>query len=100
VEDTQPMKVHQALGHLCKLLLAGLGGYPHRSSSQLAHTNTNRLVSGFTWVYQVMFPSGIHGLIMQNGNSVSETAMMGSTFGWEMYMSPSILRRKVWDGAC
>jgi hypothetical protein len=26
----------------------------------------------------------IHGLMMHNGNTVSEISVMGSTFGWEM----------------
>ena len=43
-----------------------------------------------------MFPSGIHGLMMQNGNSVSETSMTGSKFGWEMDSHPLISRRRAW----
>jgi hypothetical protein len=33
---------------------------------------------------------------MQSGNSVSEMSMTGSKFGWEIYMSLLVLRRKVW----
>jgi hypothetical protein len=44
------------------------------------HTSISLLASGFSLVYCMMFPFGIHGLMMQNGNTVSETSMMGSTF--------------------
>ena len=87
MKDTQPMKIHQALAHLCKLLPVGSAGYPHQSSGWGAHTNTSRFEPGFPWMYWVMFPSGIHRLIMQNGNSPSEMSMTGSKFGWEIYMS-------------
>ena len=44
----------------------------------------------------MMFPSGIHGLIIQNGNSVFETLMTESTFGWEISLYPLIPGRKIW----
>ena len=63
------------------------------SFERRVHTRISRSASGFIWVYCVMFPSGIHGLMMQNGNRVSEISMMGSKFGWEM--RPLIPRRKI-----
>ena len=36
-------------------------------------------------MYSVMFPFDSQGLMMQNGNNVSETPRKGNTFGCETY---------------
>jgi len=63
---------------------------------QWAHTSIRRLTFGFIWVYWVMFPSGIHGLMMQKGNSAFETWMMGRRFGCELSLLSSITRWYIW----
>ena len=44
-------------------------------------TSTGRSTSGFILVYWMMFPSGIHGLVMQSRDRVFETSMKGGDSG-------------------
>jgi hypothetical protein len=73
-------------------IVVGVSRSSSSSFKLIARTSISRLAPGFIWVYCVMFPSGIHGLTMQNGNRDSETSIMGSMLGWEMDLRP---RRKV-----
>ena len=75
------MEVHEALAHLRELLGVQSVGHPHQSPGKWERTSISRLAPGFVWVYWTMFPCGIRGLMMHNGNMVSETSMIGSTFG-------------------
>jgi len=80
--NTQPVKIREAVAHLSKLLRRSqlvISG--HQSQDRWARTSIRRLALGFIWMCWVMFPPGVHGLMIQNGYSASETSMMGSTFG-------------------
>ena len=46
-----------------------------------------------------MFPFDNQGLMMQNGNNVSETPWKGSMFGCEKYFHPMISRQNRWSSS-
>jgi len=95
--NAQTVKMHQAVTHLCNLSWTQLLGYPNRSSGRRwARTSVNRSAPGLTWMYWVMFPFDIHGLMMQSRDNVSETSMTGSTFGWGVSLPPSLTWRYFW----
>jgi hypothetical protein len=94
------MKVHEAEARLCELLRTKSMGHlrARQGLSWWARTSINRFAPGFIWVYCVMFPSGIHGLMMHSGYSVSETSITGSTFGCEIGLRSLVPEKKFWYG--
>ena len=61
-------------------IVGGISMLPAPILESMVRTSISRLASGFIRMYWVMFPSGIHGVMMETGNWV-EISMMGSTFG-------------------